>query len=303
MGRKRHRGNQLSGDSVSKEERHLPRVGEDGERRMKKKRKTNSQKERRSKSTAELTNEVARKPKSSLGVTNWNKLQSTLRKQATETSNGDGSLSMTINVTSTEQMHNEAALTVRSSLTKVLALDCEMVGGGIGGQSSLLARVSIVNSSGDVVYDTFVSPTEKVTDYRTQWSGIRPRDLIGAPPKELVVSQVKSLLSGRIIVGHALQNDLEALNISHPDTHIRDSARYPQFMRRLISGKLKPKALRLIVEEELNMTIQTGEHDSIQDARAVLGLYNKHKTSWESWHSKELRMARKRKVFKNEQFF
>jgi len=298
MGKKRRRGDELNGDSVTKKEGHQRRVREDGERKMKKKRKRSLEKEPGSKMTSELATDDAKKPKSSLGVSNWNKLQSTLKKQATDTRNNEGSLSMTINVTSTEQMRKEAALAVRSSLTKVLALDCEMVGGGIGGQSSLLARVSIVNSSGDVVYDTFVSPTEKVTDYRTQWSGIRPRDLIGAPPKELVVTQVKSLLSGRIIVGHALQNDLEALDICHPDTHIRDSARYPQFMRRLISGKLKPKALRLIVEEELNMTIQTGEHDSIQDARAVLGLYNKHKTSWESWHSKELRMARKRKVLK-----
>ena len=42
---------------------------------------------------------------------------------------------------------------------------------------SMLARVSIVNSYGNVVYDKFVLPQEKVHDYRTRWSGIRAEDL------------------------------------------------------------------------------------------------------------------------------
>lgn len=52
-----------------------------------------------------------------------------------------------------------------------------MVGTGPGGADSMLARVSIVNSFGDTVYDTFVAPKEKVTDYRTEVSGVRPSDL------------------------------------------------------------------------------------------------------------------------------
>jgi len=222
-------------------------------------------------------------------LTNWDRLKGTLkskRKKAATTEDG-----MVINIT----MDTCNSVDVRGHLTKVLALDCEMVGGGVGGQLSLLARVSIVNASGDVVYDTFVTPTERITDYRTQWSGIRPKDLIGAPTKQSVVEKVRSILAGRILVGHALQNDLEALNISHPESHVRDSSRYPQFMRKLICGKLKPKALRHIVAEELDMTIQTGEHDSIQDARAVLGLYQKHKSSWEMWHSKEMKRLKKQR--------
>jgi RNA exonuclease 4 len=56
-----------------------------------------------------------------------------------------------------------------------VALDCEMV--GVEGGESMLARVVIVNYYGNVIYDKFVQPQEKVVDFRTQWSGIRWRDL------------------------------------------------------------------------------------------------------------------------------
>lgn len=52
-----------------------------------------------------------------------------------------------------------------------------MVGVGMDGKESILARVSIVNHSGKVLYDKYVKPLEKVTDYRTQISGIRHCDL------------------------------------------------------------------------------------------------------------------------------
>ena len=49
---------------------------------------------------------------------------------------------------------------------------------GIEGNESALARVAVVNFNGHVLLDTFVKPVEKVIDYRTQWSGVRPQDLI-----------------------------------------------------------------------------------------------------------------------------
>ena len=56
-------------------------------------------------------------------------------------------------------------------------MDCEMVGVGSDGQDSILARVSIVNQFGQCIYDTFVKPTELVTDYRTHVSGVRRQDI------------------------------------------------------------------------------------------------------------------------------
>lgn len=54
-----------------------------------------------------------------------------------------------------------------------------MVGIGLqGGEESSLARVSIVNFHGAIQLDEFVRQKERVVDYRTQWSGIRPEDMI-----------------------------------------------------------------------------------------------------------------------------
>jgi RNA exonuclease 4 len=51
-------------------------------------------------------------------------------------------------------------------VTKVVAMDCEMVGVGPGGTRSALARVCIVNDDGNPILDAYVKPKEKVTDYR-----------------------------------------------------------------------------------------------------------------------------------------
>lgn len=60
--------------------------------------------------------------------------------------------------------------------TGIIAMDCEMVGVGPMSESAL-ARVSIVNEFGFCLYDRFVKPKLEVTDYRTQFSGIRENDL------------------------------------------------------------------------------------------------------------------------------
>ena len=64
------------------------------------------------------------------------------------------------------------------SLTKYLALDCEMVGVGEDGKESILAEVAIVNVHGACVYHSYVKPTEFVTNWRTRVSGITPKDAL-----------------------------------------------------------------------------------------------------------------------------
>ena len=53
-----------------------------------------------------------------------------------------------------------------------------MVGVGIDGKESSLARVSLVNFYGVVLLDEFVRQRERVVDYRTEFSGIRPTDMV-----------------------------------------------------------------------------------------------------------------------------
>lgn len=68
------------------------------------------------------------------------------------------------------------------SSTTVVALDCEMVGTGPGGRCSELARCSILDYHGNILYDKYVRPCQPVTDYRTPWSGIRRHHLQDATP-------------------------------------------------------------------------------------------------------------------------
>lgn len=53
-----------------------------------------------------------------------------------------------------------------------------MVGVGVDGKESSLARVSIVNFYGAVQLDEYVRQRERVVDYRTEFSGIRESDMI-----------------------------------------------------------------------------------------------------------------------------
>lgn len=43
-------------------------------------------------------------------------------------------------------------------------------------------------------------------------------------------------------------------------------------------GKRRPQALRVLAKKELGLDIQSGEHSSVDDARAALYLY--HKVGW-----------------------
>lgn len=94
------------------------------------------------------------------------------------------------------------------SLTRAVAIDCEMVGVGPDGEDSILARVSLVNHFGKCIYDKYVKPTEKVTDYRTAVSGIRPEDIKdGASQKQPEKTQ------RRWITGKEMFNLVLKLNV------------------------------------------------------------------------------------------
>lgn len=114
------------------------------------------------------------------------------------------------------------------SVTPCLALDCEFVGAGPEGEVNVLARVSIVNFHSAVVYDRFVKPSELVTDYRTAVSGVRAGHVHGknAVSFKQCQSEVAELVKDKILVGHALHNDLEVLLLSHPKHLVRDTSRY-----------------------------------------------------------------------------
>lgn len=158
-----------------------------------------------------------------------------------------------------------------------LALDCEMVGVG-NGTIHMLARVSIVDRQGCCLYDKYVKPEKEIVDYRTAISGIRPEDLSKGESYNSVVQDVKNILNGCILIGHALHHDLQVLNLKHPKHLIRDTALYKPFKK--ISGGKTP-SLKLLAKEYLNKSIQVGEHSSIEDANTAMQIYLRHQECWE----------------------
>jgi len=149
---------------------------------------------------------------------------------------------------------------------------------------SVLARVSIVNFNGDQVYDSYVRPKEMVTDWRTHVSGIAPKHMVEARTFEQAQKEVAEIMDGRILVGHAVSNDLDALLIGHPKRDIRDTSKHPEY--RKIAGGGSPR-LKMLAEHFLGIKIQEGAHSSVEDARATMALYRREKDSFEREHLKK----------------
>jgi RNA exonuclease 4 len=179
------------------------------------------------------------------------------------------------------------------------AVDCEMVGVGPEGLDSALARVSIVNWDNEIVLDTYVRVDQEVTDYRTFVSGIRPEDIQSDSAMSLkhVRNLVGNILRGKILIGHALENDLKVMGLYHPWCDIRDTANYAPFMRTISKENdekiLCPRKLRDLVWEKLNKQIQeVGKaHSPVEDAIAAMDLYKSARTEWEMQLMQEVNRA------------
>ena len=201
-----------------------------------------------------------------------------------------------------------------------VALDCEMVGTRDVDEApssirthdpkenSVLARVSIVDYNLDVLYDAYVIQplSVKISDFRTPWSGItpyhlRPENKMTKPKSFACVhEEVKTLLQGRVLVGHALKGDLGVLGIEHPKVMLRDTSKHPPFrtmacewagssMARRKGGQGDARnrgstpSLKRLARSLLGLQIQEDEngHDSIEDARAAMALYKIRRKEFE----------------------
>ncbi|KAH6889121.1 ribonuclease H-like domain-containing protein [Thelonectria olida] len=169
-----------------------------------------------------------------------------------------------------------------NEIGKYIAIDCEMVGVGPGGYESVLARVSVVDFHGRQVYDSYVKPKERVTNWRTAVSGISQKSMRFARDFEEVQGDIDKLLKDRILIGHDIKHDTEALKLSHPARDIRDTAKHPAFRK---YGNGRKPALRLLAQQLLGVEIQDGAHSSIEDARVTMLLFRKHKQGFDVDHS------------------
>ena len=193
------------------------------------------------------------------------------------------------------KLNDETVFDEPDKITKYVALDCEMVGIGFSGEENALARVSLVNSNCECIYDKFVKAPEKVVDYRTHVSGVRPSDLKNAPSYKQVQKEVADILKDKILVGHALQNDLKCLMLGHSRRQIRDTSKYKPFHKLL---QTKRPALKKLVAKILHEEIQSGEHSSVIDARATMKIFKLHRKEWEkSIYSKKAKEEQKQEIY------
>uniref|UniRef100_A0A182T4L4 RNA exonuclease 4 n=1 Tax=Anopheles maculatus TaxID=74869 RepID=A0A182T4L4_9DIPT len=175
--------------------------------------------------------------------------------------------------------HNLPHMMLPVQVTNRIALDCEMVGIGPDGKEHMLARVSLVNEKCEIIIDQYVKPQETVTDYRTEISGILPEHISHGVEFKTIRELVRQTIHGKILVGHALKNDLLVLNLRHPKYNIRDTSRFRPIAKK--AGSFGTPSLKSIAYALLGEDIQEGSHDSVEDARAAMKIYMLFEKEWE----------------------
>ncbi|OAY74519.1 RNA exonuclease 4 [Ananas comosus] len=168
---------------------------------------------------------------------------------------------------------------------EVVAMDCEMVGGGSDGSLDLCAGVCIIDEDENVIFHSYVKPVIPVTNFRYELTGLKEDYLEHAVPLMEIKEKVEEILyngeslwkarlkggKARLLVGHDLDHDLYCLKMTYPEHLIRDTAKYRPLMRtNLISHSLK-----YLTRMHLGYDIQSGAHDPYEDCVAALRLYKR----------------------------
>lgn len=158
---------------------------------------------------------------------------------------------------------------------KAVALDCEMV--GVGGNWSEVGRISAVDVlTGEIILDALVEPATRVTNWRTAYSGITQHAMAAAVQDRRALKGRTGALdalhalidTNTVLVGHALQNDFNALRMQH--WRVIDTAILAQAA--VGPGVHRQWGLKTLCKHLLDIDIQNhGDlgHDSIEDAYAA----------------------------------
>lgn len=149
----------------------------------------------------------------------------------------------------------------------VLALDCEMAFTSKGYEMIRLTIVDFWTSK--TLYDEVIQPQGEIIDLNSQFSGIHHIDKETAPTffeAEKEYLSPKMINKNSILIGHGLDNDLQVMRLIH-DRIIDTAVLYP-------AGKFK-SSLKNLSFEVLSRKIQSGEHDSSEDAIASMDVIKK----------------------------
>jgi len=146
----------------------------------------------------------------------------------------------------------------------LIAVDCEMVDTCAGKE---LARVSLVDYNGRVLYDSIVLPENEIEDYLTQYSGITRKMMMECKKtfREAQKDILKFLDEESILVGHAIDNDLRCMKLIH-NRIIDTSDIFPH-----PNGHPSKHSLVFLLQRVIRASLdREGGHDSVDDARATL---------------------------------
>ncbi|KAI8353620.1 ribonuclease H-like domain-containing protein, partial [Choanephora cucurbitarum] len=148
---------------------------------------------------------------------------------------------------------------------KLIALDCEM---GYTTAGMELIRLTAVDEKMQVLLDELVLPSSMVVDLNTHYSGVKTLEGVQHDLVSLRQALFQYLSQDTILIGHGLENDLNALRIIHSKV-IDTVALYPHK-----NGLPYRNKLSYLTSTYLKKFIQIGSegHDSLEDATVCIEL-------------------------------
>lgn len=87
-------------------------------------------------------------------------------------------------------------------------------------------------------------------------TGTPPAPPAASPPRPLLPFQILKILTGKIVVGHAIHNDFKALQYFHPKSLTRDTSHIPPLNRKANCPENATMSLKTLTKKLLNRDIQ-----------------------------------------------
>ena len=146
------------------------------------------------------------------------------------------------------------------------SIDCEMCF-NIDGEMEVV-WLAVVNEHLECVYESFVKPAKKITNYLTKITGVSQKTLINVETSlHDVQMKLKEILpTDAILVGQSLNNDLHALKMFHP--YVIDTS----VIFNLSGNRDMKPSLQQLAAKFLGKIIQETVHNPTIDARSSMEL-------------------------------